>query len=600
MLCVRFFRRKNGLNGRAAAGILCAVLFAAAGAAAAGPGRASEGKLTLRAVGHRHFSTRQIAGLLGLRALTGPDSAAEQRLLRKGVERLLAAYRKDGYFSARIDSLLFRRRGRRRELLLYLAEGPPYTLRRLLVLGNRALSLADLRALLPLRPGKRFEGRRLERGIAAVLRRYRQKGYLLARVEIQSLSLDTSRAAVDVILRIREGPPVRLASVRLRGLRQTRPKIVLRELRLHSGEVITEKVLKAVPARLRRLSPVELVRKPQVLFRKDSTAVLLLSFRERGSSRFNGALGYNPPAGARKGYLSGLLDVRLGNLFGSGRVFAAYWQKRGPVTQEMRLDYREPWIAGFPVNGEFRFAQLVQDTLFVRRSWTVGGQVYLFEDGQITFSLGRERVLVDSLARNRFRLPGSRAGVLNAAFALENLDNPANPSRGFRYRTGVELLRKRLDFSPDSLLPRSQEVRRVRLDFELAVPLFRRQVIYVALHGREVRTGGRSVPLDELFRVGGSSGLRGYRDDQFWGDRVLLGTLEYRFLLDRDARFALFLDAGSIGRRKGKLVQTLFRVGYGFGLQTRTDLGLIGFDYGLGQGDSFLQGKLHLRLINTF
>ena len=39
---------------------------------------------------------------------------------------------------------------------------------------------------------------------------------------------------------------------------------------------------------------------------------------------------------------------------------------------------------------------------------------------------------------------------------------------------------------------------------------------------------------------------------------------------------------------------------YGFGIRIETRLGLFGVDYGLGEGDSFLQGKVHVGLVNWF
>jgi outer membrane translocation and assembly module TamA len=64
------------------------------------------------------------------------------------------------------------------------------------------------------------------------------------------------------------------------------------------------------------------------------------------------------------------------------------------------------------------------------------------------------------------------------------------------------------------------------------------------------------------------------------------------------SRFFLFVDGGQIESKNQTI--DLFRVGYGFGLRIETRLGIMGVDYGLGRGDSWMRGKVHVGLINYF
>ena len=43
-----------------------------------------------------------------------------------------------------------------------------------------------------------------------------------------------------------------------------------------------------------------------------------------------------------------------------------------------------------------------------------------------------------------------------------------------------------------------------------------------------------------------------------------------------------------------------FKVGWGIGLRIETGIGVVGFDYGLGEGDRLTNGKVHFRLTDRF
>jgi outer membrane protein insertion porin family len=126
-----------------------------------------------------------------------------------------------------------------------------------------------------------------------------------------------------------------------------------------------------------------------------------------------------------------------------------------------------------------------------------------------------------------------------------------------------------------------------------------RQVI--ALRGRlaGIASSEADVPFHELLTLGGATDLRGYREEQFRGTRTALASLEYRFILSRFSRFLLFVDAGYYYRDGSNFAKGT-KLGYGIGLRSETRLSIIGVDYGLGEGDGLLEGKLHLSLVRQF
>ena len=96
------------------------------------------------------------------------------------------------------------------------------------------------------------------------------------------------------------------------------------------------------------------------------------------------------------------------------------------------------------------------------------------------------------------------------------------------------------------------------------------------------------------YRIGGQDTLRGYRDDQFRGNRMCLGTLEYRFPLFTKVQGAFFTDWG--GAWNNGFKPSNFHGSVGLGIALTTPLGALRLDYGRGsQG-----GRVHFSVGGAF
>ena len=145
-------------------------------------------------------------------------------------------------------------------------------------------------------------------------------------------------------------------------------------------------------------------------------------------------------------------------------------------------------------------------------------------------------------------------------------------------------------------------LQRFTLDIGGYYQLFSRQVIALGLHGRELR--GSFFENSDLFRLGGTNTLRGYREEQFLGSRIGWSNLEYRLLLTRRTFAFLFFDTGYYYRKpepdRNILKQEGFKTGYGIGLNIETGVGVLGVSFALAAGDSFSEGKIHFGIVNEF
>ena len=106
--------------------------------------------------------------------------------------------------------------------------------------------------------------------------------------------------------------------------------------------------------------------------------------------------------------------------------------------------------------------------------------------------------------------------------------------------------------------------------------------------------GKGSISEYNQFRIGGQDTIRGYREDQFRGNRMALASLEYRFPIVSKVTGAIFTDFGGAWDTGFKPENMHGSVGIGLGLNTPT--GPLRLDYGRGsQG-----GRVHFRVGGTF
>jgi outer membrane protein insertion porin family len=209
--------------------------------------------------------------------------------------------------------------------------------------------------------------------------------------------------------------------------------------------------------------------------------------------------------------------------------------------------------------------------------------------------------IIPSESYGRTILAGSQSTSVGLTLSYDTRNDPVTPLSGLFYHTEYNIGEKDV-FGSSYFLPSSNRIQKILMDLDYYVEPFNAQVVAAELHIQDFRSS--SIELGDLFHLGGAGTLRGYREGQFLGSRIVWSNLEYRFMVERRSYLYGFLDAGYIVSPDEPLVglhgteQT--KLGYGLGIRLDTSLGLVGVSVGFGEGDTFSTAKLHIRLINVF
>jgi outer membrane protein insertion porin family len=553
--------------------------------------------------GHRAVAERVL--LKQMKTRTG--TVLDQTLLAADMVGLLNWYRDQGYLKVRIESpeVTMTADSTAADVVITVVEGPLIRIGDVEMAGNRRYDRRTLENLMELRSGKIFRKEVLEADVERILTVYENDGYPYCQIQISEVTL-TDDDRLHFQLLIQEGPVVRIAAIEPEGNTITRDKVIIRETNIRSGDLFDARALQRARRRLQRLGFFREVGEIEVLpGDRPGWAILRIPLREGRTNRIDGVVGYQPGSDVQEGYFTGLVDLSFRNLMGTGRLVEASWSRRDPLSSRLRFGYQEPWLLGMPITVGGSIQQINQDSSYAQTNLALQATSTLGHYLVAGVLFGSERVIPDS--RGGRGLPKSRTYSVGLRLELDVRDDLLAPRQGGRYTTTVRH-RFKNNQATETYQPIRQDVQSTEFtaDLEHYRELLRHQVVALSVHLGEIRSDEDVVPLNEQFKMGGARSLRGYREEQFHGSRIVWTNLEYRYMVGRRSWAFLFVDGGHyFYRRQNPQTEDLEeigdeKVGWGFGLRIESRLGVLGVDYGLGEGDGLADGKVHFGVINEF
>jgi len=499
----------------------------------------------------------------------------------------------------------------------------------------------------------------LERAVA-------RQGYLFARVEVKAQPTGDDPRYVKVFLHVEPGPQVRVGRIIVQGLNRTDERTVRSHLDLEVGKTLD---LEKLAEGRRRLARLNIFRQVEVQLRepnrREEIKDILVTVQER--PRIDGEVsgGYFLVDGPRVTVDTAFpnVDGRGLNLLARAKVNYVGWSQEAFSGRYAGI--RDNSIRGWDGLGGRGSVSLTQPRLnFFLLPRDTGARVDLIGErvhrpsylstrfatvGGLDWPAARwlNLAIQGELEHNRLR---SRGGVLNVlsradqerlrfpygAFTLYSLrtsttldfrDEPTNPRKGLLISTSAEFTRD-ISVAPTDALGNKAEdfpIHELKLSGSVSVyaPLGRRASL--ALSAR----AGTIVPLSDnaqsigskLFYLGGSSSLRGFREDGVLpedqraevrqqlldcravisplgcpselvavlagqaplsqgGELFTLGKAELRLPAFSSLDLGFFFEAGNLWGDRTNFDPTILRYTAGVGLRYVTPVGPLAFDLG--------------------
>jgi len=566
-------------------------------------------------------------------------------------QKLEAWYHSQGYRDMRVVSHQIKPGDTPRHVTLEFTidQGPRYQLGDVTWSGNTVVPTADLVGGIRVRPLGRYDASKLDRLRASAYGDYAERGYLGVTIEPRETVRDS---VVDVRFEITEGQPSMIRYVLFEGNKNTREKVLRRELAIHEGERFQRSALMRSRDNLMRLGLFEDVA-PDVGPADSSDVDLILKVKEKQVGTASAGAGFTGATG-----LTGFLELGHNNVLGNGQSLSLHLE-RGSKVSDYLLSFTEPWFRDTPTLLGFSVynSSVVRDFYRERRK---GGSARIgrplawpdYSRGAVTYRL--ENVTIDDVDTVAARIAGTTAQTLATIqsgqaqltsstlfdFTRNSTDQPMYPTRGTRLIASSEFAGGPLGGSIEFNKQRLEGRWYLPGAFKHATTMMRARFGFLGRFPSE----GRDVPIYERFRLGGGATLdplRGYDDYQVVpgkyvhdaivdsvldhvtvvtpGDTVRIYrygkervrypggrffttySLEQQFPIVNPMHGVLFFDAGNTWDlfHEMKPFDLLLSAGVGVRLEIPL-LGNVGFDWGYGfNRDDGARGKVHFLLGNV-
>lgn len=573
-----------------------------------------------------HGNARITSGQL-LDAITLSDESILKRnvsnrsevllLVEQAKQSIQKTYSSNGYLYARIDSFHIglavpNDSTQGFQLDFYIFEGSEYHIGSITIRGSSILTEHELLIKMTTVPGGILIETTFQDDIMKLLALYEQYGYPLAKITIDAIiprfDSATKKGLLAMELRVTEGPRAKIGKIVILGNENTNENVITRELALQPGSYYNANDLTAARERVERLGFFESVSDPELYLDHDSTVIILIRVKEASTSAIDGVLGYNPPPSpTESGYLSGLVDLSLRDISGTGRNATLHYDRTTASTQTLEVTYLEPWLFGYPVNFNGGFAQTQQDSTYTQTTASGNLSLALTQDIRIIGTLSYERVIPSDEDSTLFTTYDSRTITTGLSASIDTRDNSIAPRSGVIGLLGASYGIKDI-YGPaeyiDSSTPASIGLSTVSLDASGYHTLFSQKIVgVIGLHARSITATGGLLDESDLFRIGGIFTIRGYREQELIASRYAYANLELRFMMSQISFFDLFADGGYLVKDStvsSAAESPQYPLSYGIGAQLESPLGILAISIGLPSNQPLSQAIFAFGLVKQF
>ena len=412
----------------------------------------SEGPTTgIRSIsitGNRAFSDRELRGVIltretrWWRIFASSDNYDPDRVAYDG-ELLRRFYLSKGYADFRVvaSNIELTRDGKEFFVNYQLEEGALYKFGEGRVSTKLdSVDIVELEELITHEPGERYDSRKLDKTVDALVKLVGEQGYAFADVRPRARrDRDQSIVGVDYI--IEEGPRVYVERININGNTRTQDDVIRRKLRLSEGDAFNKVLLSRSERNVRALGFFGAVEVTETPGTNEDQTVVDVNLREQPTGELSFGVGYSSAED-----LTTQFSVAERNFLGRGQTLRLNLGLSNQV-QRYSFGFTEPYFLGRDVSAGFSLFNTDTDyeyrdgleTTEQGASFSLGFP--LSEDGRLSLFTS---ITQDSLSNNTTSAEinpsyKNTKHVFGYYYSIDKRDDVVSPTDGWNLSFGQDI-----------------------------------------------------------------------------------------------------------------------------------------------------------------
>ena len=550
----------------------------------------------------------------------------EERLnyksLQTSLNKTLIRLYSEGYVAASVDSIVYHHDSAQ----VYFYSGPQYIIKEVDLSGINPLFLKSTSIRENDFKNEAFSPNLLQKSGEAILKYCENNGYPFARIYIDSATFNKNEVRIKI--KLETGQVIKIREIIVHGSAKINTKYLYNYLAIEPGEIYKEKNIANIDSRLRELAFLSIT-KPTAISFTNKGVILHLFIDNKKASTFNGVVGILPNNNSSSTStqqssiaFTGDISMHLANLIKQGEVADIKWRGLPNQTQELDLKLNYPFLFSLPIGINGSLNLFKQDTSFINFNSTLGVS-YLFKGNNYIKAFWNNKG--SSVLNNSTSGSGIQNNIQNNATSYgmewykEKLDYRINPTKGYDILISAQAGNKNINgadkdgfyylkiMSNDSIsgtikIPAKSILYQFNTKANIYLPFF--NITTLKLGAQAAWLNNPYLFNNDLARIGGIKTMRGFTDLSLYTSKYVIGSVEYRLLLERNSFVALFCDYAYT--EKITMTQRVIDhpLGFGAGLSFETKAGIFSLNYAvgkqLGNPIDFSAAKIHFGFLNQF
>lgn len=317
-------------------------------------------------------------------------------------------------------------------------------------------------------------------------------------------------------------------------------------------------ILENVSKNIQKLNFVTEIKKPEVLFSKDST-ILFLYLKKKKSNVADGLLNFTSEN--KKLKFRGYLDLKLSNTFNKGEKININWNSFGNQKQNFNSSILIPYIYNTKFSIDIAFDLYKHDSTFTNNNFHFSGSYSFNSRNSLKLIYQNKNSTTQNNSTNIESYKKNHVGL-----GYSYISKHSSPI----YIDFKLLVGKRSN--QESNTNQSQFKITFSKEFKLnkTIDLYARNITS--------KLNSKNTLENELFRVGGPNSIRGFNYQSVFTESYSLINNELRFTLPNKSKIFSIHDIGIFNINKKNSL--LYSLGIGYQIPTKNNLINISFSKG--------------------